>query len=167
MTIFSKYLLYQILDKIIPTPSGDETIEESDIWRHLVFLRSNNEEIGVVGLLQYVKPGSGPQGTFLPKQNRWSVWVVNLISVGLRDPEDYFKTGDTVLVFTSSEPVGDQLERVLEVENTMIQEAPHVVQYPAYDGKSLITVNLTTVVDPDGHLVEINHIMEGLDLDST
>ena len=70
------------------------------------------------------------------------------------------------MVFTSSEPVGDQLERVLEVENTMIQEAPHVVQYPAYDGKSLITVNLTTVVDPDGHLVEINHIMEGLDLNS-
>ena len=64
MTISSKYLLCQILDKIIPTPSGAETIEESDIWRHLVFLRSNNEEIGVVGLLQYVKPGSGPQGTF-------------------------------------------------------------------------------------------------------
>ena len=63
-----KYLLDQTLDKIIPTPSGAETIEESDIWRHLVFLRSNNEEIGVVGLLQYVKPGSGPQGTFLPKK---------------------------------------------------------------------------------------------------
>ena len=89
-----------------------------------------------------------------------------IFSVELRDPNDYFKTGDTVLVFTSSEPVDDELHRVLEVENTMIQEAPHVVQYPAYDGTGLITVNLTTVVDPDGHLVEINHIMDGLDLDS-
>ena len=84
----------------------------------------------------------------------------------MRDPEDYLKTDDTVLVFTSSEPVGDELERVLEVENTMIQEAPHVVQYPAYDGKILITVNLTTVVEPNSHLVEISHIMEGLDLNS-
>ena len=89
-----------------------------------------------------------------------------IFSVELRDPNDYFKTGDTVLVFTSSEPVDDELHRILEVENTMIQEAPHVVQYPAYDGTGLITVNLTTVVDPDGHLVEINHIMDGLDLDS-
>ena len=89
-----------------------------------------------------------------------------IFSVELRDPNDYFKTGDTVLVFTSSEPVDDELHRVLEVENTMIQEAPHVVQYPAYDGTGLITVNLTTVVDPDGHLVEINHIMDGLDLES-
>ena len=56
-------MLNHFLDKIIPTPSDAETIEESEIWRHLVFLRSNNEEIGVVGLLQYVKPGSGPQGT--------------------------------------------------------------------------------------------------------
>ena len=96
-------------------------------------------------------------------ENRNSVRV---FSVELRDPSEYFKTGDTVLVFTSSEPVGDKLERVLEVENTMVQEAPHVVQYPAYDGKSLITVNLTTVIDPDGHLVEINHIMDGLDLNS-
>ena len=52
----------ELKDKIIPTPSDAETIEESDIWRHLVFLRSNNDEIGIIGLLQYVKPGSGPEG---------------------------------------------------------------------------------------------------------
>ena len=64
LRIYENYLINQFSDKIIPTPSGAETIEESDIWRHLVFLRSNNEVIGVVGLLQYVKPGSGPQGIF-------------------------------------------------------------------------------------------------------
>lgn len=67
--------------------------------------------------------------------------VNSIFTFELRDPESYFKTGDTVLVFTSSEPVGDELERVLEVENTMIQEAPHVVQYPAYDGKILLNSN--------------------------
>ena len=89
-----------------------------------------------------------------------------IFSVELRDPNDYFKTGDTVLVFTSSEPVDDEIHRVLEVENTMILEASQINQYPAYDGTGLITVNLTTVVDPDGHMVEINHILDGLDLDS-
>ena len=58
----SLYSNNELKDKIIPTPSDAETIEESDIWRHLVFLRSNNDEIGIIGLLQYVKPGSGPEG---------------------------------------------------------------------------------------------------------
>lgn len=84
----------------------------------------------------------------------------------MRDPNDYFKTGDTVLVFTSSEPVDDEIHRVLEVENTMILEASQINQYPAYDGTGLITVNLTTVVDPDGHMVEINHILDGLQINS-
>ena len=54
----------------------------------------------------------------------------------LKDPNDYFKTGETVLVFTSSEPVGDYLDRVLEVENTMMQEEPMVTKYPAYEGQA-------------------------------
>ena len=57
-------------------------------------------------------------------------------SVPLKDPNDYFKTGETVLVFTSSEPVGDYLDRVLEVENTMMQEEPMVTKYPAYEGQA-------------------------------
>ena len=71
------------------------------------------------------------------------------------------------MVFTSPEPVGDYLEKVLTVENTLMQDPPFVTQYPAYDGDGMITVNRTTVVDPDGILVEINQIFDGLDLDSS
>ena len=53
-------------DKIIKTPNDAETIEESEKWRHLVFLRSNNEEIGVLGLLSYIKPDAGPEGKCRP-----------------------------------------------------------------------------------------------------
>merc|ERR1711953_1401286 len=67
---------------------------------------------------------------------------------------------------TSSEPVGDYLDRVLKVENTMMQEEPMVTQYPAYEGDGMITVNRTTVIDPDGNIVEINQILDGLDLDT-
>ena len=90
----------------------------------------------------------------------------NIYLVPLKDPNDYFKTGETVLVFTSSEPVGDYLDRVLKVENTMMQEEPMVTQYPAYEGDGMITVNRTTVIDPDGNIVEINQILDGLDLDT-
>ena len=62
--IFQNFELFKILfkDKIIKTPNDAETIEESEKWRHLVFLRSNNEEIGVLGLLSYIKPDAGPEG---------------------------------------------------------------------------------------------------------
>ena len=46
-------------DKIIKTPNDAETIEESEKWRHLAFLRSNNKEIGVLGPLSYIKPDAG------------------------------------------------------------------------------------------------------------
>ena len=52
------------------------------------------------------------------------------------------------------------------VENTMMQEEPMVTQYPAYEGDGMITVNRTTVIDPDGNIVEINQILDGLDLDT-
>ena len=41
-----------------------------------------------------------------------------------------------------------------------------VTQYPAYEGDGMITVNRTTVIDPDGNIVEINQILDGLDLDT-
>ena len=84
-------------------------------------------------------------------------------SVPLRpQPEDYFKVGDVALVFTSYESVAKNLEKVLSVENTMVQGGPKISTYPNYDGTGLITVNSTTIVDPDGHLVEINQILDGL-----
>ena len=33
-------------------------------------------------------------------------------------------------------------------------------------GDGMITVNRTTVIDPDGNIVEINQILDGLDLDT-
>ena len=34
------------------------------------------------------------------------------------------------------------------------------------EGDGWITVNRTTVIDPDGNIVEINQILDGLDLDT-
>ena len=75
------YLYYQIhlYDQILKHPEQAETIEEADMWRRLVFLRSNNEEIGVLGLYEYMKPRRGEE----------------IINIHSNDPNDYFKVGDT------------------------------------------------------------------------
>ena len=47
-----------------------------------------------------------------------------------------------------------------QVENVVMIEPPEVQQFPSYEGSSKpVYVNLTTVLDPDGNLVELNHIM--------
>ena len=39
-------------------------------------------------------------------------------------------------------------------------EVGNVYQYPNYDNSGYLTVNASTVVDPDGNLVEINSIID-------
>ena len=58
--------------------------------------------------------------------------------------------------------VEDQVRNVLQVKNTLFLEPPTVVKFPGYMGSDEpVTVNLTTVIDPDGNLLEINQILEG------
>ena len=56
----------KIYDKLIINPPDAETIQESDKWRRLVFLRANNEFIGVLGLLEYSKPNAGDRVPIRP-----------------------------------------------------------------------------------------------------
>ena len=58
--------------------------------------------------------------------------------------------------------VKDQVCKVLQVENTLLLEPQTVVKFPGYMGSDEpVAVNLTTVIDPDGNLLEINQILEG------
>ena len=87
--------------------------------------------------------------------------------------EEYFRVGDTVLLLTSSSSMNERIQRVLQVDNVYLAglfelglimyscsiEKPEIVEFPGYDNESSYRVNLTTVVDPDGNLVEINQIL--------
>ena len=44
----------------------------------------------------------------------------------------------------------------------IIQE-PTITEYPSYDGGDVIRVNVSKFYDPDGYLVELNHIVSGMD----
>jgi len=132
-----------IYDNMIRTPRTAKTDEESELSRRLVFLRANDDYIGVIGLLEYTKPRRP-----------------------VREPEpDAFSTGSAVLLFTTDN-LKDRFARVLEVPGVKVIEEPADVTYPSYDGKTTIGVRTSTLYDPDGFLIELNEFLSQPDIPS-
>lgn len=127
-----------IYDKFITTPRG-VSVEKADIARRLVFLRANDDFIGVLGLLQYLHPKKE---------------VVDLT-------DSAFKEGTVGLVFNSRQ-LQQSLAKASKIEGVKIIEKPSPVSYPSYDGSGTISVLVSTVQDPDGFTVELNQLQEEL-----
>jgi catechol 2,3-dioxygenase-like lactoylglutathione lyase family enzyme len=126
-------------DNMIFNPRSATSVEESDLARRLVFLRANDDYIGVLGLLEYQKPRKP---------------VVNLEGQA-------FNTGTTVLVF-NLENLQSSFDAARQVPGTVVISEPELVTYPSYDGSSTISVLVSTVQDPDGIAVELNQLQEAL-----
>ena len=126
-------------DNMIYNPRSATSVEESDLARRLVFLRANDDYIGVLGLLEYQKPRKP---------------VVNLEGQA-------FNTGTTVLVF-NLENLQESFDAARQVERVTVISEPELVTYPSYDGSSTISVLVSTVQDPDGIAVELNQLQEAL-----
>ena len=127
-----------IYDNAINTPRGS-TIEEAEIARRLVFLRANDDYIGIIGLLQYIKP----------KKPR-----VDLTGTA-------FNEGTSVLVFNTSE-LESNFKKAKQVKGVVVLDEPSLVSYPSYDGKSTIDVMVSALQDPDGFTIELNELQEKL-----
>ncbi len=127
-----------IYDNMILTPP-DATVEDADIARRLVFLRANDDFIGVLGLLQYFRPVRE---------------TVDLSGTA-------FMAGTTVLLFNVEDLPGT-FSRATAVENVVVVDEPSPVSFPSYDGNSTIDVMISTVQDPDGFTVEINQLLSEL-----
>ena len=52
----------------------------------------------------------------------------------------------------------ENLWKILDLEPWKIST------YPNYDGTGFIQVNRTCLLDPDGHVIEVNQILDGLDI---
>jgi catechol 2,3-dioxygenase-like lactoylglutathione lyase family enzyme len=128
-----------IYDQPINTPREAASIEEAEIARRLVFLRANDDYIGVVGLLEYIKPRKE---------------IVNLEGKA-------FQQGTTVLVFNHQDVAG-AFERAKKIPGVVVISEPSETQYPSYDGKGSIRVLVSVLQDPDGIAVEINQVLEGM-----
>ena len=129
-----------IYDNMIRTPRSAKTDAEADISRRLVFVRANDDTVGIVGLLEYTKP---------------------LKKVRAPEPED-FSTGSAVLLFNTSN-VEERFAAASQVPGVEVLDPPTDVNYPSYDGKSVIHVRVSTMRDPDGFLVELNQLLSELD----
>ena len=123
-------------DNDIRSPRDAATDEAADIARRLVFLRANDDYIGIIGLLQYRKPER-------PAPNQG---------------DEPFSTGSMVFVFNVEDLEGT-FERARNTKRVKVLTEPTRVEYPSYDGTSTIPVMVSVVVDPDGFTVELNQLL--------
>lgn len=129
-----------IYDNQIISPRN-ASIEKADKVSRLVFLRANDDYIGIIGLLQYIKPKKP--------------------SVDLKNTS--FNEGTLVLVF-NSEKLESTFAKAVTVEGVHVLSEPRLVSYPSYDGKNTISVMVSVLQDPDGFTIELNQLQDELNL---
>lgn len=125
-----------IYDRAIRTPRDAATDEEADIARRLVFLRANDDYVGIIGLLQYVKPAKPPANQGL----------------------EPFTPGSMVLLFNTSD-LAAKFEAARNVIGVRVLSEPREISYPSYDGKGTIPVLVSVLTDPDGFVIELNQLL--------
>lgn len=128
-----------IYDNLIRTPRTAATDAEADRSLRLVFLRANDDYVGIVGLLQYRKPAK-------PAVNQGA---------------EPFTPGSSVLLF-NAEDLDATFAKARNVAGVRVLDEPTLTTYPSYDGSGTISVNVSVLTDPDGFVVELNQLMEDL-----
>jgi catechol 2,3-dioxygenase-like lactoylglutathione lyase family enzyme len=128
-----------IYDNMIRTPRTAKTDAEADLARRLVFVRANDDYIGIIGLLQYTNP----------------------VKVPRKAEPIPFSPGSAVLLFTT-EDLDKKFAAVREIPGIEILQEPVDVTYPPYAGGNAIEVRTSSFYDPDGFLVELNSFPQEL-----
>ncbi len=118
------------------TPRDAASDEEARRASRLVFLRANDDFVGIIGLLQYRKPAK-------PAMNQG---------------DEPFSTGSIVLLFNAQD-LDATFDRARAVHGVRVLSEPSRVEYPSYDGKGTIPVMVSVVTDPDGFVVELNQLL--------
>ena len=125
-------------DNMIRTPRDAASDEDSEISRRLTFLQANDDFVGVLGLLEYRKPRKEQPVSELA-----------------------FEPGTTVLVF-NVEDLDERWEDVISVPGVEVLNEPTLTNYPSYDGSTTIRVMVSVIRDPDGFIIELNQLLDGL-----
>jgi catechol 2,3-dioxygenase-like lactoylglutathione lyase family enzyme len=134
LMFYRDVLGFEVLyDNIIRTPRTAMTDADAELSRRLVFVRANDDYIGIIGLLQYYKP---------------------IKQVRALEPEE-FSTGSAVLLFTTAD-LDRKFAAAARVPGVRVLQEPIDVTYPAYNGVDEIKVRTSTFYDPDGFLIELN-----------
>lgn len=127
-----------IYDNAIRLPREAATDEEAERASRLVFLRANDDFVGILGLLEYTKP------------RRPQVMQVNP-----------FQPGTVVLLFNADD-LEQRFAAARAVRGVRVLSEPRETRYPSYDGEGFIPVTVSILQDPDGFTIELNQLKEGL-----
>ncbi|MDX1515738.1 MAG: VOC family protein [Woeseiaceae bacterium] len=125
-----------IYDNIIRTPRDAADDDAATRALRLVFLRANDDYVGIVGLLQYRKP----------------------VKPGAHQGDEPFSTGSIVLLFNSHD-LESAFARARAVNGVRVLSEPSLTHYPSYDGSGTIPVMVSVLTDPDGFVVELNQLL--------
>jgi catechol 2,3-dioxygenase-like lactoylglutathione lyase family enzyme len=128
-----------IYDNAIRTPRDAPDDESAQRVSRLVFLRANDDYVGIIGLLQYRKP----------------------VRPAHHQGDEPFSTGSSVLLF-NAEDLKSTFARARAVNGVRVLYEPRETQYPSYDGESMIRVKVSVLTDPDGFVIELNQLLEEL-----
>lgn len=127
-----------IYDNLITTPRDAGSVAAADRALRLVFLRANDDFVGVLGLLHYIKPTKTRPRT-----------------------AEAFQPGTPVLLFNTRN-LDEKFARVRALDGVEVLSEPSLTSYPSYDGAGAISVKVSVFYDPDGFVVELNELQEDL-----
>jgi len=125
-----------IYDNAIRTPRTAASDAEADRASRLVFLRANDDFVGIIGLLQYTKP-------VRPAHNQG---------------DEPFSTGSIVLLFNAND-LDATFAKAKSVQGVRVLSKPVRREYPSYDGTGTIAVMVSVLTDPDGFVIELNQLL--------
>ena len=125
-----------IYDNAIRTPRSAASDAEAVRASRLVFLRANDDYVGIIGLLQYTKP----------------------VRPAHDQGDEPFSTGSIVLVFNADD-LDAAFARARQVRGVRVLYEPGRREYPSYDGTGTIPVMVSVLTDPDGFVVELNQLL--------
>lgn len=128
-----------IYDNAIRTPRDAASDEGAVRASRLVFLRANDDYVGIIGLLQYKKP-------VRPAHNQG---------------DEPFSTGSSVLLFNSKD-LDATFAEARAVNGVRVLYEPRETEYPSYDGTGMIRVKVSVLTDPDGFVIELNQLIDEL-----
>ena len=133
-----------IYDQIIRRPHKTEKrIQEI----RLVFLKATSDFVGVLGLVDYEYNNPTHPSHVKP-----------MLKEG-------FSPGHAVVLFNTTE-LEQRWAAVLKAPGIEVINAPAYTEYPSYDGKGIIRVNVSRFYDADGFLVEFNQPIDAIKTNS-
>ena len=128
-----------VYDHVVRTPRSATSDEQAERSMHLVLLRANDDFVGMLGLLQYLKPLRDGRP--------------NKTMDGVLHPRD------VVLLFNTKD-LERTFARASNTPGITLVERPTPVEYPSYDGQGVIHVMFSSMYDPDGNFVELNQLLD-------